>query len=205
LIINASFVHRFLVQRKNAMRNSFFKSMSLWSSQVSRSNRFFAGVALTVGLLGTGLLPAMPSRADVTPKTAPEAPQILAAAKSVLPDGVYLYGQSAKPDQVGKGYFVFEVKQGNVVGALYMPRSSFDCTAGKFQGDQLALTVVNSYDRTTNPFEIALERTSNVAAESNPAFQDIGLQGFQRLTKVSENDYRILNVCKADFQKQAQK
>jgi hypothetical protein len=86
-----------------------------------------------------------------------------------------------------------------------MPRSSFDCTSGKFQGDQLALTVVNSYDRTTNPFEIALEKTSNVAAQGNPAFQDIGLQGFQRIDKVSENDYRILKVCKADFQKQAKK
>jgi len=64
---------------------------------------------------------------------------------------------------------------------------------------------VNSYDRSTNPFEIALEKTSNVASQGNPAFQDMGLQGFQRLGKISENDHRILNVCKADFQKQAKK
>lgn len=179
------------------MRNLTIDAASPWFSQISRSRRALAGLSLIVGLLGVGLLPAIATSAQSAPRAQ--------ATKQVLPDGIYLYGQSAQPDQVGQGYFVFEAKQGNIVGALYMPRSSFDCTAGKFQGEQLALTVVNSYDRTTNPFEIALERTSNVASEGNPAFQNVGLQGFQRLSKVSENDHRILNVCKADFQKQAKK
>ncbi|MBW4695390.1 MAG: hypothetical protein KME27_26880 [Lyngbya sp. HA4199-MV5] len=170
------------------MRNLLVNAISPWFSQLNRSRHVLAGLSLTVGLLGTGLLPAI-ARAEAAPKP-------------VLPDGVYLYGQSAQPDQVGQGYFVFESRRGNVVGALYMPRSSFDCTSGKFQNDQLALTVVNSYDRTTNPFEIALEKTSNVATEGNPALQKIGLEGFQRINKLSENDHRILNVCKADFQKQ---
>ncbi len=181
------------------MRNSLINSLSLWSSSISRSRRLLASVVLGVGLFGAGLMPAIASNAQSVPKPT------TAAAKQSLPDGVYLYGQSAQPEQIGKGYFVFEVKQGNVVGALYMPRSSFDCTSGKFQNDQLALTVVNSYDRTTNPFDIALEQTSNVAAEGNPAFQSIGLQGFERIGKISENDYRILNVCKADLQKQAKR
>lgn len=170
------------------MRNLLIHAISPWFSQLSRSRHLLAGLTVSVGLLGTGLLPAI-ARTEAAPKPA-------------LPDGVYLYGQSAQPDQIGQGYFVFESKQGNVVGALYMPRSSFDCTSGKFEHDQLALTVVNSYDRTTNPFEIALEKTSNVAAEGNPAFQNIGLEGFQPIKKLSENDYRILNVCKADLQKQ---
>lgn len=181
------------------MRNLFIQSLSQWSSRVSRSSRFLVGASFAAGVLSTGLVPAIAHSAE--PAAKPQA----SAVKQTLPDGVYLYGQSTQPDQVGQGYFVFEAKQGAVVGALYMPRSSFDCTAGKFQNDQLALTVVNSYDRTTNPYEIALERTSNVAAEGNPAFQNIGLQGFHRLSTVSENDKRILNVCKADFQKQAKK
>lgn len=179
------------------MRNSFTHAISPWFSRTSRFRHLCTGLSLSVSLLSAAVLPAI-ARAEAAPSPA-------AATKQALPDGVYLYGQSAQPDQIGQGYFVFESKQGNVVGALYMPRSSFDCTAGKFESDQLALTVVNSYDRTTNPFEIALEKTSNVAAEGNPAFQNIGLQGFQRIDKISENDYRILNVCKADFQKQAKK
>lgn len=177
------------------MRNPLVHAISPWFSRLSHSRHVLAGLSVTVGLLGTGLLPAI-ARTDAAPKLA-------ATAKQALPDGVYLYGQSAQPEQIGQGYFVFESKQGNVVGALYMPRSSFDCASGKFEGEQLALTVVNSYDRTTNPFEIALEKTSNVAAGSNPAFQTIGLQGFERINKLSENDRRILNVCKADLQKQS--
>ena len=179
------------------MRNLLVNAISPWFSQINRSRHLLTGLSLTACLLSSALLPAI--------ATADAAPKSPAAAKQALPDGVYLYGQSAQPDQIGQGYFVFESKQGQVVGALYMPRSSFDCTSGKFKGDQLALTVVNSYDHTTNPFEIALEKTSNVAAQGNPAFQDIGLEGFQRINKVSENDYRILKVCKADLQKQAKK
>jgi hypothetical protein len=137
------------------------------------------------------------------------ADSLAAAASTVLPtqiaqadqlaDGVYLYGQTPEPEQVGQGYFVFEVTRGNVVGALYMPRSSFDCAAGKFEQNELALTVVNSYDRSTNPFEIAIERNVSVASSGNPAIQRLELQGFHRLPTVSENDQRMLNVCKDDL------
>ncbi|MBD2035136.1 hypothetical protein H6F76_08855 [Leptolyngbya sp. FACHB-321] len=175
------------------MRNPITTVISPWFSPACRARRILAGLSLTVGLLGVGLVPAIANA---------EASTQSQVAKQALPDGIYLYGQSTQPNQVGQGYFVFESKQGNVVGALYMPRSSFDCASGKFQNDQLALTVVNSYDRTTNPFEIALERNSNVASQGNPAFSNLGLQGFERISNVSENDQRILDVCKADFQKQ---
>ncbi len=122
---------------------------------------------------------------------------------AALPDGIYLYGQSAQPDQLGQGYFVFEVNQGKVMGALYMPHSSFDCAAGKFEANQLALTVVNSYDRATNPFAIALTRNSNVAAQGATAKPIIGLEGFQPLASVSQNDLRMLKTCKADLKQMA--
>jgi hypothetical protein len=123
-----------------------------------------------------------------------------AAMTERLADGVYLYGQAPKPDQLGQGYFVFEVNKGQVYGALYMPRSSFDCASGRFSGQQLALTVVNSYDRLANPYAIALEKTSTVATAGNPAPQTIGLEGFHPLP-VTASDRRILAVCKADLRK----
>jgi hypothetical protein len=119
-----------------------------------------------------------------------------------LPDGVYLYGQSQKPDELGKAYFVFESKKGQVIGALYMPSSSFDCATGSFKEKQLALQVMNSYDRTTNAFNIALERTATVAfSTANSPIREIGLEGFYKLDTVSDNDRRILNVCKTDLLK----
>ena len=180
----------------------------------NRLGRLFLS-AITVSI---GVTAALPSLAGIA-ATAPANPQpsshrleaqvglnpTVVSPRASLPDGVYLYGQSPKADQVGAGYFVFEVNRGKVMGALYMPRSSFDCASGSFNGDRLALTVVNSYDRTTNPFAIALEGTSNVAS-SRPEGNLIGLQGFHRISSISQNDYRILNTCKADLkQQQAQK
>ena len=163
-------------------------------SLVRSSRKAWAGAA-AIGMSFVSVLPAV-AYAESQPKA--PTPSTLGA----LPDGVYLYGQSAEPDKIGQGYFVFEVKKGTAVGALYMPRSSFDCAAGRFQGDQLSLTVVNSEDRTTNPFAIALEKTSAVATSGNPTLQQVGLQGFHRLPSLSEGDQKILSVCKADFQKQ---
>ncbi len=139
----------------------------------------------------------------------PRTPAVLAQSAvsrsgvATLPDGIYLYGQSTQPEQLGQGYFVFEVHQGKVIGALYMPHSSFDCAAGKFEANQLALTVVNSYDRATNPFAIALTRTSNVAAQGATAKPIIGLEGFEPLASVSQNDLRMLKTCKADLKQMA--
>ncbi|MDX2241137.1 MAG: hypothetical protein NW224_10675 [Leptolyngbyaceae cyanobacterium bins.302] len=159
---------------------------SKWSTLANRVGAAIVGASLTVSAVAMGLLPAN------------AAPQKSAS----LPDGVYLYGQSAKPDEIGQGYFVFESKQGQVVGALYFPHSSFDCAAGSFKHDQLALTVTNSYDKITNPMEIALDRTSTVASVGEPPL-GIGLQGFYKLDKVTENDLRMLNTCKADLQGEA--
>lgn len=126
--------------------------------------------------------------------------QPTAAVNSPLPNGVYLYGESSEPEQIGRAYMVFEVKQGKVIGAFYMPRSSFDCFSGAFQANELALNVVDSYEQTVNPYAIALERTSTVASNSQtPDLREVGLQGFHRLNKVSDNDKRILGVCQADF------
>ena len=176
---------------------------NLLSHCVPSFNRFNQ-VLVTTLVAGVALASAMPTVAMAGEALNRVQAQTTSSISAALPDGVYLYGQSAQPDQVGQGYFVFEVKQGNVVGALYMPRSSFDCASGRFKQDQLALTVVNSYDRTTNPFEIAVERSSTVAASGNPAINAIGLEGFHRISSISANDQRILNVCKSDLAKRNQ-
>lgn len=142
---------------------------------------------------GTPVSSGVTSLPTALPQASPSS-----AAIAPMADGVYLYGQAPQPDQLGQGYFVFEVSRGSVVGALYMPRSSFDCAKGSFQDQQLALTVVNSYDRSTNAFEIALERSTQVAGQ--PVKPIVGLEGFHRL-EPTENDLRMLKTCKADFQK----
>jgi hypothetical protein len=149
-------------------------------------------LSISVGAVSYNLM------ASAAPQAEAKVSQSSAAALTSLPNGIYLYGQSAQPDKTGQAYFVFEVNQGKVLGALYMPRSSFDCAYGRFQSDQLALKVVDSYDQTTNSYDIALEKVpSVVATKGNPAISTIGLQGYQPLGQVSARDRQILNTCKA--------
>ncbi|OLP17611.1 hypothetical protein BST81_14900 [Leptolyngbya sp. 'hensonii'] len=185
----------------------------------------FVQLALAIGLLTAGSLHATLVHGSEAPKLMPTTPstqavpvqvgsapasstaafavvQAVPAVQPSLPeDGVYLYGQSVKPNQIGKTYAVLEVKQGKVVGAFYMPSSSFDCFHGEFQTDKLALTVVDSYERTAHPYAIALEKSYPVAAAGgNPVANSLKLQGFHPISTLSETDQRILTTCKADYQ-----
>lgn len=155
---------------------------------IQKATQFFAGLSIATGLMSL----------SVPAQAAPQMAQRNATVQTSLPNGVYLYGQASEPGQIGRAYFVFEVRQGKLLGALYMPRSSFDCTYGSVQSDKLALTVIDSYEKSENPYAIAVER--NAVAGQNPGVAPIGLEGFQKLDKVSENDQRILNVCKTNYQ-----
>ncbi len=117
-------------------------------------------------------------------------------------DGVYLYGQSPKPNQVGQGYIVFEQHNGKAVGALYMPNSEFSCFNGTLNPNgELAMTVKSG----------AGEQGNNDVAENNklPSFNSdepntyaysVTLQNYHQLTKVSSSDRQILQSCKANAQ-----
>lgn len=98
-----------------------------------------------------------------------------------LPDGIYLYGESPQPEQIQKTYLVFEVRRGLTVGAIYMPSSSFDCFYGNAGAQQLKLTIVNSYEKNSYNFSIPLKE-------------------FHAIASVSDNDSRILGMCKDSYQ-----
>lgn len=106
-----------------------------------------------------------------------------APASIGLADSIYLYGQSQEPDEIKKEYFVFEVRRGKVIGAFYLPRSAFYCFYGNVELTQLNLTVVDSYDGTTSPYSVNLQQYHSISA-------------------VSDNDRRILDICKAAHQDQ---
>lgn len=207
------------------MTNLFIRSNSPWRT-LQRMSQPALGILLLTSLSGVGLeavnaaestapsavrqleqqlfTPASPAKpeAQAIAQQAPSTKTPVPGNASALADGTYLYGEAPQPEQIGSAYMVFQVTKGKVVGAFYMPRSSFDCFSGNFEPGKLALNVVDTYDKTTHPYAIALEQNSTVASSSNkPAVQEIGLQGFQRLAKVSANDQRILGMCRASFQK----
>lgn len=168
------------------------------------------GGLLVLGLAWQGIAAIAASADPVDPSAASNSsPPATVAAKAdrsitetapspQLADGVYLYGESPEPEQIGRAYLVLEVTQGNVIGAFYMPFSEFDCTYGRFQADQLALTVIDSYEQGRHPYAIALTPASPIAAQPDQA-TGLNLEGFYPIATVSENDQRLLNTCKERY------
>ncbi|MEG5160046.1 hypothetical protein QUB37_06270 [Microcoleus sp. AT3-A2] len=104
-------------------------------------------------------------------------------ASTGLADGIYLYGQSSQPEEIKQEYFVFEMRQSKVVGAFYLPRSAFYCFYGTGDRTQLNLTVVDSYDGSRSPYSV-------------------NLQKYYPISTISENDRRILGICKESHKEQ---
>ncbi len=115
----------------------------------------------------------------------------------VLEDGNYLFGQSANLNEAGATYTVISVEGNQVIGAFYQPNSSFDCFEGEVLSDRLALDIVDSYEQTVYPYEVALEVDQELVAGS--AADAYTMEGFHRLEALSAQDLDILSVCKADF------
>lgn len=105
------------------------------------------------------------------------------SASKGLAEGIYLYGQSSKPDEIKTEYFVFEMRQSKVIGAFYLPRSAFYCFYGTSDRTQLNLTVVDSYDGSRSPYSVNLEQ-------------------YYQISSISENDRRILGICQEAHKQQ---
>lgn len=135
------------------------------------------------------------------------------APRGKLPevDGIYLYSQSPEPEKIGQEYIVFEVRQGKVIGAFYLPHSEFSCFYGTLESGELALMVANSPDAEPYLDPVASQNSQSVASVSdrphtgdvyNPITYpySVALQDYHQLPSVSANDKRILASCKNNDQ-----
>ena len=117
-------------------------------------------------------------------------------------NGVYLYGQSPKPGQLGQGYIVFQKQQDKVVGALYIPGSEYSCFNGTLHpSGQLAMTV-RGYAGEASLTQVATNHTLPRLNDDEPTTyaHSITLQEYYRLNSVSAQDRQILLSCKANRQ-----
>lgn len=127
-----------------------------------------AGVSLTLtsGSLGTVLGAVQPQQSN-------------SVKSDSLADGTYLYGEAPQPDQIGKGYVLFNHQQGKVLGALYYPHSEFDCFTGSLENNTLDVESVGAYD-------------------SEVVRQKVNLSDLHQIGTISANDQRILLVCRQE-------
>lgn len=129
------------------------------------------------------VIASQPEHKFYTPAELPPSDTFIATESQFLADGVYLFGEDPEPEQVGKAYMVFEVRRGRLIGAFYMPSSSFDCVFGNAESQRLDVTIVNSYERTTYPYSVPL-------------------QDLHPIDSFSANDRRILSTCTQTYQQQ---
>lgn len=115
----------------------------------------------------------------------------------VAANGVYLYGQQPVRDQLAIAYLIFEAHNGEVVGAFYMPSSSFDCVQGQMDAEKLALTVMDSYSQETSPYMLTLSApAAEVAYREGAIAPPPNINGFYPLS-VNEQDLELLATCQA--------
>ena len=114
-------------------------------------------------------------------------------------DGVYLYGQQAVPDQLATTYFVFELQEGSLTGAFYMPSSSFDCVQGQLAQGQIMLSVTDSYSQETSPYSLSLSPPAAVVAgQPGPMIAPLNIAGFHPLL-MSDQSRELLAICQAKY------
>lgn len=124
--------------------------------------------------------------------------------------GVYLFGRSPEPNQIGQEYIVFEMRQGKVIGAFYLPQSEFSCFQGSLNAGKLDLTIANdsNSDAYSDPIADA-QNSPQVATASNPQLGDqfghssnysVALQNYHQIASISSIDKQILAACKNNYQ-----
>lgn len=111
-------------------------------------------------------------------------------------NGVYLYGESLRPNAIGKEYIVFEKNGNKTIGAFYLPRSEFSCFHGQFKASRLNVTLFDPFDRRKYNFSLALV-PDGLTASQQPI---LGQPTYQPLSKISTNDRQILAACKQQLQ-----
>jgi hypothetical protein len=189
-----------MVMRPGVSLNTVFSTAVANSTQhIHDGNQFSRWHFLLGGLLGTALLSVMVQAhpvqgAEVTPE--PESTEV---ANQIRPieDGVYFYGSAPQPDEIGHAYMVFEAQNSNLLGAIFMPQSSFDCFSGHIRGNELALQITNSYSQEIYGYAIALVAPEDPIASVGTPEVPLQLDGFTDLGTAREADLALLETCRA--------
>jgi len=112
-------------------------------------------------------------------------------------DGIYLYGESLTPNQLGQGYIIFQKQQDKIIGALYFPQSEFTCFQGKLTKSGELAMMVRTFPGEVGTMEVATISTIPKNNENEFATYpySVTLQDYYRLSSVSSHDREILQIC----------
>jgi hypothetical protein len=156
------------------------------STKKSRQFKLWAIAPIVVAALLTTVSTAFSS---------PKPIDIDLSRSKTLPNGIYLYGESTNPNLIGKEYMIFETKNSRTVGAVYMPHSEFSCFSGNFNNGRMNIVLIDAYDRQQYRSTFTLG-TTTLTASKQPM---MGTPIYNLVSKISDNDRRMLDHCKVEL------
>lgn len=130
-----------------------------------------------------------------TPLLGAYSPKAMAGSGQSTPlkDGRYLYGEQSAVAQVRTTYMVFEVMEGQTVGAFYQPHSSFDCFYGEISMRALDLTVIDSYEESLYTYSLPIQPMLMASQGSRAEFT---IANLVPVADPSDTDRQILSICR---------
>ena len=165
------------------------------------------GAAAVLSLLVLGIAAQAAAALTVAPSARRSGMPLSAAilesnSGSSVASGSYLFGESPEPNQIGKEYMVFEVKDGRMVGGFYSPSSDFSCFTGNIKDDVMNLAVEDADLQSTSTISVQLYLANEVAGNSElllPFESALGLQGTYRIPELDHTSKVVLDTCRAEI------
>jgi hypothetical protein len=177
--------------------NNIFQSLPLSQLRIPAIALF-----LILGIVGEQTKPALSSEITAVSTSTTLSTNLqknVTSPKVNLPqkDGIYLYGQSPQPDQLGQGYVLFQKRQGRLIGALYMPRSEFSCFQGTLEpSGELAMTVTGSPEAGGIREVATTSRIPSFNEDQAMSYSySVALKDYHKINAISASDRRILQMC----------
>ncbi|WP_110988531.1 hypothetical protein [Acaryochloris thomasi] len=97
------------------------------------------------------------------------------SAPAAATNAIQFYGQTPQPNQLRKGYVVFQQQDSQVVGAYYQPRSEFSCFVGDLENRRLDVDLLSPQGQKRDEAQILLSTLHDLDSPDANARRILGV------------------------------
>lgn len=154
--------------------------------------------AHTVESVAAAELHATPVLLSQTSAALPQAIPTAQGREPQVANGIYLFGDTTTPGQLGHEYMVLQVEGSTVTGGFYEPGHTFSCFSGSITSQALSLRVQDRQRPDSGFYQVPiyLDNQFSTSRFVLPYENTLGLQGTHRIDGTEPESQRVLNVCR---------
>ena len=163
-----------------------------------REQRSRTGYRLGIILLTAFHAPWAISPGQAATLPAAKRPASDQSSELQVANGVYLFGDTTKPGQMGHEYMVIQIKGDRVIGGFYEPASEFSCFTGSISPTEINLEIQAPHQAEMLSYRVPLYLNNQVAiAEFVMPFESaFGLQGTYHIEQLDADSRQVLQRCR---------